>query len=218
MRRAGNTQRQVRIARRIFRIFALVFIAVFAVFIHIWGNFYKEFKVVERNTNTGNIGKRIDSYATQFVTDKKREMFTEHREKALEKSDEKGEAFMKGDITMEDIQKESEESMKEFNDISSFGLKGEYYVFGTVDKDGCYAEPCELFEERERIVSVDPSEVPYNWAVYIKDGKAVEAWTSKETLTEADMKPYTKEEQIKQYGSLVKGSADNVTGYWHTTF
>ena len=96
--------------------------------------------------------------------------------------------------------------------------KTEYYVFGTLDSNGCFADAGELFAERERIYSIDPSEVAYNWAVHVKDGKAVEAWTSTETLTEADLRPYTKEEQMKQYGSVKSGKSENVTGYWHTKF
>ena len=96
--------------------------------------------------------------------------------------------------------------------------KTEYYVFGTIDESGCYAEAGELFAERERLYSIDPSASAYNWAVHVKDGKAVEAWTSAETLTEADLRPYTKEEQIEQYGSLKDGKPENVTGYWHTPF
>lgn len=217
MIRSGNVQRQVRKAKRIGRIFLLVFIAICAVFIRVGGNYYKESRVFERNMSTGDLGKSIDACVRQLENEKRQELFDDHNKKFNGGSKNKGEAFLKGELTMEDIQKESEESMKEFNDISSFSLKGDFYVFGTVDKNGCYAEPCELFEERERIISIDPSEVPYNWAVHVKDGKAVEAWMSKDTLGK-DMRPYTKEEQIKQYGPLIGGKSENITGYWHTPF
>ncbi|MGB4092134.1 MAG: hypothetical protein WBK46_09380 [Ruminococcus flavefaciens] len=177
---------------------------------------------------------------------KKREKFAERKEAVENSADfadgfdsfsEQSDAFMNGDISFDDLWKQKEEEFKEqtesdgdnksdesdsffddFAETPEFEMKGEYYIFGTVDKSGCYAEPCELFDERERLISVDPSEVAYNWAVFVKDSNVVEAWTSTDTLTEADLRPYTKEEQKKQFGSIKGGKAENIAGYWNTPF
>lgn len=184
--------------------------------------FKKEFDDFETNSQKDfdDFSEKVDESYEQFM-----EKASENREAAFNGDYSFGDQFdgffdqeNEQEVTSEAVEEKTEEPTEAPEETVVVEMPDEYYVFGTVDSSGCYADAGVLYDERERLYSVDASDKSYSWAVFVKNGKAVEAWCSPDTLTEAELVPYTEKEQLKQYGSIKGGSADNVTGYWHTTF
>ncbi len=94
--------------------------------------------------------------------------------------------------------------------------EGEYTIYGESEDFSYYIVYPDEYIEKKTLIYGEPDNTVNNyWAVRFNSGKVTEVWTAKFPLSEEDLLPYTRDEQLEKVKYRGGIYSEELIGYYN---